>query len=281
MPLLTLNELEKVTPLFRGKCGNAFCKGLMRMLSVDKVNELYDRNVRFKGPDFASAVLKDIGVEYEVLNKDVLQKIPGGPFVTISNHPYGHIDGVMLVDLFGHFRPDFKVMVNKFLGRIETLSDNFICVTPTGTERTSPTKDSIQGIKESVAHIRSGGCLGLFPSGAVSDLSLKDRCIRDREWQEPVVRLIKKLNVPVVPVHFLDRNSNYYYSLGLLDWRVRLLRLLSEVFNKRGKVTRIALGEIILPEQLQEFDDICILRDFLRNMVYNQPKIRNYHPIHD
>ena len=270
MPLLTLNELEKVTPLFRGKCGNAFCKGLMRMLSVDKVNELYDRNVRFKGPDFASAVLKDIGVEYEVLNKDVLQKIPGGPFITISNHPYGHIDGVMLVDLFGHFRPDFKVMVNKFLGRIETLSDNFICVTPTGTERTSPTRDSIQGIKESVAHIRSGGCLGLFPSGAVSDLSLKDRCIRDREWQEPVVRLIKKLNVPVVPVHFLDRNSDYYYSLGLLDWRVRLLRLLSEVFNKRGKVTRIALGEIILPEQLQEFDDICVLRDFLRNMVYNQ-----------
>ena len=270
MPLLTLNELEKVTPLFRGKFGNAFCKGLMRMLSVDKVNELYDRNVRFKGPDFASAVLKDIGVEYEVLNKDVLQKIPDGPFITISNHPYGHIDGVMLVDLFGHFRPDFKVMVNKFLGRIETLSDNFICVTPTGTERTSPTRDSIQGIKESVAHIRSGGCLGLFPSGAVSDLSLKDRCIRDREWQEPVVRLIKKLNVPVVPVHFLDRNSDYYYSLGLLDWRVRLLRLLSEVFNKRGKVTRIALGEIILPEQLQEFDDICILRDSLRNMVYNQ-----------
>ena len=270
MPLLTLNELEKATPLFRGKCGNAFCRGLMRMLSVNKVNDLYDRNVLFKGPDFASAVLKDIGIEYEVLNKDVLQKIPDGPFVTISNHPYGHIDGVMLVDLFGHIRPDFKVMVNKFLGRIGTLSDNFICVTPTGTERTSPTKDSIQGIKDSVAHIRSGGCLGLFPSGAVSDLSLKDRCIRDREWQEPVIRLIKKLNVPVVPVHFLDRNSNFYYSLGLLDWRVRLLRLLAEVFNKRGKVTRIALGEIIFPEQLQEFDDIGILKDFLRNKVYNQ-----------
>ena len=84
MPLLTLNELEKVTPLFRGKCGNAFCRGLMRMLSVDKVNDLYDRNVLFKGPDFASAVLKDIGIEYEVLNKDVLQKIPDGPFITIT-----------------------------------------------------------------------------------------------------------------------------------------------------------------------------------------------------
>ena len=270
MSLLTINELEKASPLFRGKCGNAFCRGLMRLLSVDKVNDLYDRNKIFKGPDFARAVLMDIGVEYEVLNKDVLERIPDGPFITISNHPYGHIDGVMLVDLFGHIRPDYKVMVNKFLGRIKALEDNFICVTPVGTQRTVPTKDSVQGIKDSVAHIRNGGALGLFPSGAVSDLSLKDRCIRDREWQEPVIRLIKKMNVPVVPVHFLDRNSDFYYSLGLLDWRIRLLRLPAEVFNKQGKTTRIAIGDIIYPQQLQESDDVDTLRDYLRNKVYNQ-----------
>lgn len=270
MPLLTINELEKATPLFRGKCGNAFCRGLMRMLAVDKVNDLYDHNSSVMGPDFAKAVLEDIGVKYEILNRERLEHLPDGPFITISNHPYGHLDGVMLVDVFGHIRPDFKVMVNKFLGRIENLKDNFICVTPTGTERTGPTKESIQGIKEAVAHIRSIGALGLFPSGAVSDLSLKDRCIRDREWQEPVIRLIKKMNVPVVPVHFLDRNSNFYYSLGLVDWRVRLLRLPAEVFNKREKVTRIALGEIIPPEELQKHEDIYELRDFLRNKVYNQ-----------
>ena len=270
MPLLTLNELEKATPLFCGKRGNAFCMKVMRILSIDKVNDLYDRHSSVKGPDFAGDVLKDIGVEYEILNPEVLSHLPDGPFITISNHPYGHIDGVMLVDLFGHIRPDFKVMVNKFLGRIENLKDNFICVTPTGTERAGPTKESIQGIKEAVVHIRSGGVLGLFPSGAVSNLSMKDKCIRDREWQEPVIRLIKKMNVPVVPVHFLDRNSNFYYSLGLVDWKVRLLRLPAEVFNKRGKLTRIALGEIIPPEELQKYEDIDELRDYLRNKVYNQ-----------
>ena len=76
--------------------------------------------------------------------------------------------------------------------------------------------------------------------------------------------------MPVVPIHFLDRNSDFYYSLGLLDWRIRLLRLPAEVFNKRRSQTRIALGEIILPEQMQEYDDIHMLRDFLRNKVYNQ-----------
>ena len=270
MPLLTIEELEKATPLFRGRVGRALCSSLMKILSVDKVNDLYDRHSEHRGPDFARDVLEDIGVKYEILNSHILENLPEGSFITISNHPYGHIDGIMLVDLFGHLRPDFKVMVNKFLARIETLGENFICVTPTGTERSGPTKDSIQGIKDAVAHVHSGHPLGIFPSGAVSDLNIKDRCIRDREWQEPVIRLIRKLNIPIVPVHFLDRNSNFYYSLGLIDWKVRLLRLPSEVFNKRGKRTRIAFGEIITPEQQAEFTDIDKFGDFLRNKVYNQ-----------
>ncbi|MBR5211272.1 MAG: 1-acyl-sn-glycerol-3-phosphate acyltransferase [Bacteroidales bacterium] len=268
--LISLNELERATPLFRGKYGNALCRGLMHLLSIDRVNDLYRRNSIVKGPDFTRAVLEDIGVEYEVLNQEVLANLPDGPFITISNHPYGHLDGVILVDLFGHIRPDFKVMVNKFLGRIRTLDENFICVTPVGEERTAPTKDSIQGIKDAVAHIRSGGALGLFPSGAVSDLNLKDRSIRDREWQEPVIRLIRKMNVPIVPIHFLDRNSNFYYSLGLIDWKVRLLRLVSEVFNKKGKRTRVAIGEIISAEEQDKFTDIRQFGDYLRNKVYNQ-----------
>ena len=270
MPLLSLDELEQSVPLFRGHLGNALGKGVMKMLSVDKVNSLYDRNLSHIGADFAGAVLKDIGVEYEVLNREILDSLPDGPFITISNHPYGSLDGVMLVDLFGHIRPDFKVMVNRFLGRIKALESNFICVTPNGSERSAPTKDSVQGIRDAIAHIRDGHPLGIFPSGAVSDLSIKDRCIRDRQWQEAVLRLIKKMNVPVVPVHFLDRNSDFYYSLGLIDWRIRLLRLPAEVFNKKGKKIRIAIGKIITAHQQREINDIGQFGLLLRNKVYNQ-----------
>ncbi len=270
MPLLTIEDMEHACSLFKGTAGNAFGHFLMKLLSVDKLNDLYDRNAASLGPDFARAVLEDIGVRYEVLNREILSRLPAGPFITVSNHPYGSLDGLMLVDLFGSIRRDFKVIVNSILARIKALDENLICVTPTGTERTAPTADSVRGIKNAVKHIRSGHPLGIFPSGAVSDLSLRDRRIRDREWQEPVIRMIKILNVPVVPVHFLDRNSNFYYSLGLIDWRVRLARLPAEVFNKRGKQTRIALGEIIMPERLSSFEDQGELRSFLRNMVYNQ-----------
>ena len=269
MPLITLDELETLAPVFRGRCGNALGRGLMRILSVDKLNDLYDRNLDYKGPDFARALLEDLGIGYEVINPEILDSLPEGPFITISNHPYGSIDGVLLLDFFGHLRPDFKVMVNRILGRIVPLQDNFIQVTPTGNTRQAPTRESIQGIKDAIAHVKAGHPLGIFPSGAVSDLSLKDRCIRDREWQEPVIRLIQKLNVPVVPVHFLDRNSDFYYSLGLLDWRIRLLRLPAEVFNKRGRRTRIAIGKIITPERQNEIRDIGELTAFLRSEVYD------------
>ena len=258
MPLLTEQELG----------GIPFASALMRLLSIDKVNDLYDRYCGLNGPAFARAVLNDLGVRYEIENVGMLDELPEGPFITISNHPYGHIDGVILVDLFGHLRRDYKVMVNSVLARIDSLEGNFICVTPVGTERTAPAKDSIHGIKEALRHVREGHPLGLFPAGAVSDFSLKDGCVRDREWQEPVIRLIRRLGVPILPVTFRDGNSPFYYRLGLIDWRVRLLRLPSEVFNKRDKPVRLAIGNIISVKEQEEYEDDDAFRAFLRKKVY-------------
>lgn len=282
MPLLTSDELGMISPVFRGRAGKGLAECLMNLLSVDRVNGLYDRFKDLKGPGFASAVLDDIGMSrhvglgrYPADTEDGVpgsldSLIPAGPFITVSNHPCGHVDGISLVETFGHVRPDYKVMVNRILSRIEPLQDNFISVTPTGKERMTPTAASIAGIKEALSHLRSGGALGLFPSGAVSDLSLKDRCIRDREWQEAVVRLIMKAGVPVLPVRFFDGNSALYYALGLIDWRVRLLRLPAEVFDKKGKTMHIGIGKPISVEEQRHFEgDPDAFRSFLRGRVYD------------
>ncbi len=94
--------------------------------------------------------------------------------------------------------------VNEILARVKTMDGNFISVTPTSNERKAPTASSLKGVRMALEHLRGGGCLGLFPSGAVSDLSLKEGCVRDREWQEPMIRLIMKAKVPIVPVRFFD-----------------------------------------------------------------------------
>lgn len=264
--------------------GNHLGHGIMHWLSVDKLNALYDRHAHLSGADFARSILEDLGIHYEVsgpgieylnqLSPSLPQLQP--PFITISNHPYGSIDGIILADLFGHLYPNYKIMVNKILSRIEALSPSFISVTPTGVERTTPTTESIIGIRRALTQLRSGGALGLFPSGAVSDLSLRERCIRDREWQPAIIRLIAKARVPILPVRFFDGNSPLYYSLGIIDWRIRLLRLPSEVFNKADRPTRIGIGSPISVDEQQDYLATHSFEEFgqwLRHSVYNQQTV--------
>lgn len=276
MPLLTLQEIEQMVPLFRGRAGSVLARGAMRLLSVDRFNALYDRNAHLRGADFARSILDDLGIDYDVFAESdevntQLDTLNGSPFITVSNHPYGSIDGVILADFFGHRFPDYRIMVNKILSRVEALSPSFIPVTPTGGERTVATTDSILGIRHALTQLRSGGALGLFPSGAVSDFSLRDGCVRDREWQPAIVRFIARARVPVLPVRFYDGNSAFYYSLGLIDWRVRLLRLPTEVFNKAGRPVRLGLGALISVEEQQEYLATHSMEEFalwLRDKVY-------------
>ena len=276
MSLLTLQELEQLIPLFRGRVGSFLARGTMRLLSVDRLNALYDRHAHLRGADFARSVLEELGIDYEVFveNEEVeaqLHALDDIPFITISNHPYGSIDGVILADLFGHRCATYKIMVNKILSRVESLAPSFISVTPTGVERTTATTESIMGVRRALMQLRSGGGLGLFPSGAVSDFSLRDGCVRDRQWQPAILSLIAKAKVPIMPVRFFDRNSSFYYSLGLIDWRVRLLRLPAEVFNKAGRPARVGLAPLISVEEQQQYLATHTIEEFgtwLRNKVY-------------
>lgn len=243
---------------------------LARLTSIDRINDLYDSAGGFRGPDFAGKILENIGVDYQIGNYERLSSLPEGPFITISNHPYGSIDGVMLVDMFGHLRADFKVMVNKFLSIVERLNDNWITVIPTGKEKGSVKAESIRGVRTVLQHIHDGHPVGFFPSGAVSDFKFGEG-IRDREWQGEVIRLIKKCHVPIVPVHFLDRNSAYFYALGLISWKLRVTRLPGEVFNKRRKPTRIGIGETIPVEIQDSITDIKEYGEMLRRAVYGMP----------
>ncbi|MBR1539330.1 MAG: 1-acyl-sn-glycerol-3-phosphate acyltransferase [Bacteroidales bacterium] len=271
MPVLSIQEAQRLVPKLDGRWGRFLIKRLMHLTSVDRVNALYDRNCQWQGADFADAILRDIGVDYRIGNPQRLKTLPEGAFITVSNHPFGHIDGIMLIDLLGHLRNDYKVMVNEILAHIRAMSPNFINVVPKGNEDSGPKAASLGGVRETLAQLRAGHPVGFFPSGAVSDLSLKERSIRDRDWQIPVLRLIQKAKVPVVPVRFFDRNSLFYYSLGLVDWRVRIIRLCGEVFNKKGKEIRLGIGETISPEEQAACRSVEELGSLLRRRVYEMP----------
>ena len=269
MALITMEDIEGISPVFKGKFGNGLARSLMRITGMDQISELYNQNEVLKGPEFVSSYLKDLDLRYEVQGLEQLKSVLEGPFITVSNHPYGGLDGLVLIDLFGHLREDYKVMANKFLSLVKTISDNFISVVPKTNNNNGVAQESINGIKKAIAHVKEGHPLGLFPSGAVSDFSFKDFGVRDREWQASAVRFIQKMKVPVLPVHFFDRNSSFFYFLGLLNWKIRILRLPREVLNKKGKTIHLGIGPIISVEEQSRHAQSEEFGKMLRDAVYS------------
>ena len=263
-----MEEVELISSLFKGEKGHKLAERLIGLTGVDQLAERYGRHEDLSGPDFVEAFLSDLNINYEVGGLEHLAALAEGPFITISNHPYGGLDGLILVDLIGHFREDFKVMANQILNLVKTIKDNFISVVPRTKHTTQVTKESIAGLRKALMHVKTGHPLGLFPAGAVSDIHFKGFRIADREWQESAIRLIQKMKVSVLPVRFFDRNSNFFYFLGLINSTVRTTRLPREVLNKKGKPTRVGIGPVISVEEQLALPQPKELCEMLRNSVY-------------
>jgi hypothetical protein len=130
--LIGVNDFETVSSFFKGAKGQRRAECIMQMCAVDKLNQLYVHSSDFTGTEFTSRLLDDLGVKYVIGNAERLKLMPEGAFITVSNHPYGMLNGIILIDLMAGIRPDYKVMVNKALTRVKTMEENFISVTPTG-----------------------------------------------------------------------------------------------------------------------------------------------------
>ena len=267
--VVDIHDLQDMLPFFKTKVGKWIGQGLLSVLNVEKVNRVHTNSCHLRGAAFTSAILADplINVHYEVHNEKRLETLPDGAFFTVSNHPIGSIDGIMLIDIFAKRRPDYKVMVNGILAKISAMQDNFISVVP-DSKNEGPNKANLNGLRASLLHLKEGHPLGFFPAGAISFYNKERKDIFDLDWKEPVIRLIRKGNVPIYPVYFDCKNSSFFYWLGRIDWRIRTVRIPSEAFNKQGKTMHIYIGKPISPEEIKHLKDDKELGDFLREATY-------------
>jgi putative hemolysin len=267
--VLDITYLQEVSPFFKSKIGIYVGQKLLKWLGIDKVNQVHARNSHLQGAEFTSALLKDplVGISYKVHNAGYLDTLPEGAFVTVSNHPIGSLDGIILIDIFAARRPDFRVMVNGILTNISAMKDNFISVKP-DSKKNGPNLSNVNGVRASLAHLRGGYPMGFFPAGAISFYCKSEKDARDLPWTHSVIRLIRKSNAPVYPVYFDFRNSRFFYLLGKISWRIRTLRIPAEVFNKQGKKAHVYLGKPIPASEIQSFADDIQLGEFLYRKTY-------------
>lgn len=241
---------------------------MLHWLSVDKVNAVHAHNCETPGPAFVEGLLRDFDIKLRVDGLDVLDNLPEGPFITVSNHPFGALDGITLIHLVASRRPEYKVMVNMILGRIWAMEPNFIAVDAMSSNDPANKAVSVNGIRQAIDQVRSGRPLGFFPAGAVSKVNWRGR-LADRRWQPNVIRIIKKLEVPVIPIYFHGSNSWFFNFLGVVCWQLRTLRLPSEVFRKCHTTMHISVGNpITVEEQRAHAGSIDELGRYLKDTTY-------------
>ena len=268
--VLDYDDIRQMAPFFDGK--PRLVNWLMRLLAVDKVNWIHDHNFDTPGVPFVQGLLNDLEITMQVRGREVLEQMPAdSAYITVSNHPFGALDGIMLIKLVGEHRPDFKVMVNMVLNHITAMRPNFIAVDALASNDPQRRAVSMQGIAAAIKQVRDGHPLGFFPAGAVSKFT-RSLHIEDREWQPSVMRIIQKMKVPVVPIYFHGHNSLWFTILGMIDWRLRTLRLPAEVFRRKGDTFRVSVGQPIMPDTIAQHTTPEELGTFLKQQTYAMKK---------
>ncbi len=262
--VVTNSDLKKAFGMkgFFGTCVAGLAYGA---LGLGKINRLFDGAADYQGREFADHLLENMNITIDV-SADQLENIPKeGGFVVVSNHPFGGIEGVMLLSAIAKVRPDFKIMANFILSHIPNLKECFFAVNP--FENNPEWKSSVSGIKGAIQHIAAGNGLGVFPAGEVSRYHGHD-FPEDLPWSTSIARIIKSAGVPVIPVFWEGQNSKLFYALDKIHTMLGTARLTRELANKHDTCFNLQIGKPIMPAEVALYENPKELAAYLRCRSY-------------
>ena len=266
MKLLTSRELARETNI--GTPGGVIIsEALMQIFRYNKLNKVYSSAYDNDPTVFINSILEHLDIKYEVSEKDIENLPSEGPFITVSNHPFGGIDALILLKILTVHRSDVKGTANFLMQKIDPLKDHILPIDP--FEKPRDFESSFKAMKEALGYVKDGHVVAVFPAGEVSTYQAESNLIIDREWQVAALRLIRMARVPVIPVYFHGTNSRWYHILGRIHPLLRTAKLASELINKRHKVITVRIGTPVTVREQDEFHDIARYGRYLRARTYS------------
>ena len=237
---------------------------ILSLLKGPVLTRIWEGLEHKEGIDMIEDALRALEMDLVYDKEKLIASIPAeGPFITVSNHPFGFLDGIILLLIIGRIRPEFRAVANFLLAYFEPISDLFITVKP--FENSGP--KGMGGTQKSLEQLNKGLGLGLFPAGEVSTWYPGQNGVRDREWSLSSMRLIKRADVPVVPVYFDGENSLSFHLLGKLHPMLRTLRIPAEFLKKQKSEIRLGIGDRIEASELAALSEEE-MRSFLKQKTY-------------
>ena len=257
--LIHPSQIAKAIKLDRfGKIGTSVGWMIMHLLGMPKINRMYDEVKHLERLDFINAIIRKLNIDFEIPEED-LKRIPdSGAFITVSNHPLGGLDGLLLLKIILEKRPDYKVLSSFILKDIPQLQ-NFLIKTNENDYRSE--------IENALKYISNQHGLGLFPAGEVS-IYKNGKLVVDKTWNTQSLKMIYQAQVPIIPIYFHGRNSRLFYLLSRIHPVLRSAKLPSEATSDMKKTIKVRIGKPITPKMQESFADHNMLGEFIRKKTY-------------
>ncbi|MEN8120642.1 MAG: lysophospholipid acyltransferase family protein [Bacteroidota bacterium] len=262
-----MNNKEKLSnkrPV-SGKIVNiATSKLLMQYSKRYKRNKLSDDSK--SGHDFIDSALKELKLEYHIGDDD-LKRIPKkGPFITVSNHPLGGLDALLVIKIISSIRPEYKFLDSELYHKVESLKDSLIDVK--GDDGKNGDSLKVSDLKHAFKYLSDGGTFGIFPAGKTSLYNWSTNSIIDKIWDETTLKLIKKARVPIIPIYIQGNYRWLLHILGGIHPLFKSMRIPSELINPRTSYFNIRIGNPIQIDEQEEFVEISRFGRYLRSKTY-------------
>ncbi len=267
-PLFKIETGKIANPLVRAGVG--LTRGLIEhTLCFPQLNQIYAATMAPEADhslSFARRVLASMNVTWNVQAASQTPIPQEGPVVVVANHPYGGIEGILLLAMLEEYRPDFKVMANYLLATMPEARSSFIFVDPFGGS--GAVAANIRPLKESLYWLRKGHALGVFPAGEVSSVDLHSGQVRDPAWSSSIAAIVRRSKATVVPIFFSGHNGPLFNLAGVIHPRLRTLMLPKQLVNKRGRELTVQIGQAIPWSDMTEYASDDQLIQYLRLRTY-------------
>ncbi|RPE63241.1 putative hemolysin [Pacificibacter maritimus] len=203
------------------------------------------------GQPFFTQALDVMGIDV-LTPEEQIAKIPAtGPVVVVANHPHGLVDGLVMAELIGKVRTDYKILTRSLLTGIQEI-DPFMLPVPFPHEEDSHRK-SILMRNEAMDLLKQGGVIILFPAGAVATSETWFGPVKEKPWNPFTAKMILKSGAKVVPIYFPGRNTRLYQIADKISATIRQALLLHEIVHALNKSQAPIIGDPLTPEEFVDW----------------------------
>ena len=200
------------------------------------------------GQPFWKQALDLLGINL-ITKQSEIAKIPNkGSLVITANHPHGLVDGMVLAELIGKVRTDYKILTRSLLTGVKQI-DQFMIPVPFDHEENA-LKKSLEMRKTAMDHLEKGGVIVIFPSGKVASSETMFGNVVEGEWSPFTAKLIQKSGANVLPIFFPGANSRIYQMANQISATLRQGLLIYEVVHAMNKPQRPFVGNLINQDEI-------------------------------